>query len=119
MIGKLEPKKCLKLANGSVAEKWLYYGVTLSRYFLDSGNNFAVTRDDLEDSIKQQQNQITELEREKDQLESSLAQRQESIFYLRQEVNTWFINTQNSFLEVKQNTSGYDEKNIHFDVYIE
>jgi len=78
----------------------------LSRYFLDLGNNFAVTRDDLEDTIKQQRNEIEELEREKDQLDSSLVQSQERIFYLQQEVNTWFIKTQNSIVCVKK-TPGY------------
>ena len=102
MIRKLGPRKCLKLADESVAQKWLWFGVILSRYFLDSGNNFAVTRDDLEDTKKQQENQIKELEREKDQLESSLVQRQESIFYLQQEVKTWFITAQNSFVDVRK-----------------
>lgn len=68
----------------------------MSRYFLDLGNSFASTRDDLEDTIKQQRNQIEELERDKDQLNSSLAQSQDRICYLQQEVNTWFLNTQNT-----------------------
>ena len=123
MIRKIRQKKRLKLAGETcVAQKWLYFGVKLSRYFLDSGNNFAITRDDLEDTIKQQQNQIKELEREKDQLESSLVQRQESILYLQQEVNTWFINTQhiNSFVDVKK-PSRIWRKNIRlpFLIYIE
>jgi len=90
----------------------------LSRYFLDLGNNFVVTRDDLEDTIKHQRNQIEELEREKDQLDSSLVQSQDRIFYLEQEVNTWFNNTQNSFVDVKK-TPGYIwQKSIRFDIYI-
>ena len=98
----------------------LYYlSVTLSRHFLDLGNNFAVTRDDLEDTIKQQRNEIEELEREKDQLDSSLVQSQERIFYLQQEVNTWFIKTQNSIVCVKKLQGIYDKNKYTFLIYIE
>lgn len=110
MIRKLGPKKCLKLAGENVVQTWPYFSVTLSRYFLDLGNNFAATRDDLENTIKQQRNQIEELEREKDRLNSSLVQSQERILYLQQEVSKWFINTQNSFVDAKKKTPGYGKK---------
>lgn len=90
-------------------------------YFLDLGNNFAATRDDLEETIKQQRNQIKELESEKDQLSSSLVQRQETIIDLQQEVSIPStaggkqINTQNSFVDVKKNLQD-TAKNISFDI---
>ena len=53
---------------------------------LVSDNDFASTREELENTIKQQKTQIEELERDKDQLSSSLVQSRETTLYLEQEV---------------------------------
>ncbi|XP_020603075.1 angiomotin-like [Orbicella faveolata] len=63
------------------------------RQLIVQSNNFAATRDDLENTIKQQRNQIEELEREKDRLNSSLVQSQERILYLQQELKKQQLHT--------------------------
>ncbi|KAL9965695.1 hypothetical protein ACROYT_G029533 [Oculina patagonica] len=56
------------------------------RQLIAQSNGFASTRDELEDTLKQQRKQIEELERDKDHLNSSLVQSGERISFLQQEL---------------------------------